>query len=190
MLKQTKLLSKEPLTFTSRCLNDQKLKEANHRLMRKDLIGLLTGTTCDEKFNQFSTIINTTLDEIAPTRTVKISAKRKYVEPWMTKGLEEALRTKLKLYKKHLQRNSSDDDHLKYKRYRNTYNELKRKLKVEYYQAKCESYKSNSKKLWSLINSTITKTKHKGSIIPYITVDGIKKTRPMDIANSFGDFYA
>ena len=190
MLKQTKLLNKEPLTFTSRCLNDQKLKEVNHRLMRKDWIGLLTGTTCDEKFNQFSTTLNTTLDEVAPTRTVRISAKHRYVEPWMTRGLEEASRTKLKLYKKHLQRNSSDDDYLKYKRYRNTYNELKRKLKVESYQAKCEPYKSNSKKLWSLINSTITKIKHKGSIIPYITVDGIKKTRPMDIANSFGDFYA
>ena len=190
MLKQTKLLNKEPLTFTSRCLNDQKLKEVNHRLMRKDWIGLLTGTICDEKFNQFSMTLNTTLDEVAPTRTVRISGKRRYVEPWMTRGLEEASRTKLKLYKKYLQRNSSDDDYLKYKRYRNTYNELKRKLKVEYYQAKCESYKSNSKKLWTLINSTITKIKHKGSIIPYITVDGIKKTRPMDIANSFGDFYA
>ena len=157
--------------------------------MRKDWIGLLTGTTCDEKFNQFSSIINTTLDEIAPSRTVKISAKHRYVEPWMTRGLEEASRTKLKLYKKYLQKNSFDDDHLKYKRYRNTYNELKQKLKVDYYQAKCESYKSNSKKLWSLINSIITKIKHKGSIIPYIMVDGIKKTRPKDIANSFGDFY-
>ena len=107
----------------------------------------------------------------------------------MTRGLEEASRTKLKLYKKHLQKDSSDDDQLQYKRYRNTYNELKRKLKADYYQAKCESYKSNSKKLWSLINSTITKIKHKGSIIPYITVDGIKKTRPKDIANRFGDFY-
>ena len=64
MLKQTKLLSKEPLTFNSRCLNEQKLKEVNHRLMRKDWIGLLTGTTCDDKFNQFSSIVNTTLDEI------------------------------------------------------------------------------------------------------------------------------
>ena len=190
MLKQTKLLNKEPLTFTSRCLNDQKLKEANHKLMRKDWVGLLTGTTCDEKFNQFSMILNTTLDEVAPTRTVRISGKRRYVEPWMTKGLEEASRTKLKLYKKYLLGDGSDEDLMKYKRYRNIYNETKRKLKFEYYQAKCESYKSNSKKLWSLINSTITKVKHKGSIIPYITVDGIKKTRPVDIANSFGDFYA
>ena len=34
MLKQTKLLNKEPLTFQSRCLNDDKLQVANHRLMR------------------------------------------------------------------------------------------------------------------------------------------------------------
>ena len=157
--------------------------------MRKDWIGLLTGMTCDDKFNQFSSIVNTTLDEIGPSKTVKISAKHRYVEPWMTRGLEDASRTKLKLYKKHLQKDRTDNDHLKYKRYHNIYNELKRKLKVDYYQAKCESYNSNSKKLWSLINNTLTKIKHKGSIIPYITVDGIKKTRPKDIANSFGDFY-
>ena len=190
MLKQTKLLSKEPLSFNSRCLNEQKLKEVNHRLMRKDWIGLLTGMTCDDKFNQFSSIVNATLDEIGPPKTGKISAKQRYVEPWMTRGLEDASRTKLKLYKKHLQKDSTDEDHLKYKRYRNIYNELKRKLKVDYYQAKCEAYKSNSKKLWSLINNAITKIKHKGSIIPYITVNSIKKTRPKDIANSFGDFYA
>ena len=93
--------------------------------MRKDWIGLLTGMTCDDKFNQFSSIVNATLDEIGPPKTVKISAKRRYVEPWMTRGLEDASRTKLKLYKKHLQKDSTDEDHLKYKRYRNIYNKLK-----------------------------------------------------------------
>ena len=93
-------------------------------------------------------------------------------------------------YKKHLQKGSTEEDHRNYKQYCNTYNELMQKLRVDYYKAKCDAYKSNSKKLWSLINNTITKVKHKGSIIPYITVDGIRKTRPKDIANSFGDFYA
>ena len=41
MLKQTRLLNKEPLTFKSRCLNDDKLKSANRKLMGKDWIGLL-----------------------------------------------------------------------------------------------------------------------------------------------------
>ena len=115
MIKQTKLLSKEPLTFRSRCLNEKKLKEVNHRIMRKDWIGLLTSMTCDDKFNQFSAIVNAILDEVGPSKTVKISAKRRYVVLWMTRGLEDASRTKLKLYKKHLQKGSTEDDHLKYK---------------------------------------------------------------------------
>ena len=46
------------------------------------------------------------------------------------------------------------------------------------------------KKLWSLINNTVKKVKHKGSIIPYITVDGLKQYNPQKIANSFGKFYS
>ena len=36
----------------------------------------------------------------------------------------------------------------------------------------------------------ITKVKHKGSIIPFITVDGIKYNKPKTIANKFGEFYS
>ena len=75
MLKQTKLLNKEPLTFQSRCLNETKLKEVNHHLMQKDWIGMLNGTTCNDKFNKFTEIVNETLDEIGPIKTVRISAK-------------------------------------------------------------------------------------------------------------------
>ena len=99
LLKQTKLLKQEPLIFESRCLNDTKLKVVNHQLMRKDWIGLLTGPTCDEKFDQFSNILNEVLDKVAPIKKVKISSKRQYTEPWMTKGLEHTGKTKLKLYR-------------------------------------------------------------------------------------------
>ena len=37
---------------------------------------------------------------------------------------------------------------------------------------------------WGVINETIKKVKHKGSITPYITVDGIKHNKPKDIANN------
>ena len=45
-------------------------------------------------------------------------------------------------------------------------------------------------KLWQLINNRIGKCKHRGSIIPYITVNGIKPYNPDKIANCFGQFYA
>ena len=55
------------------------------------------------------------MNEIAPLRTVKISAKWRYVKPWMTKGLKTVPRTKLKLYKKHLKKDSMEDDLINYK---------------------------------------------------------------------------
>ena len=100
MFKQTRMTNKEPLTFKSRCLTDSKLKDINHMLMQKDWIGLLTGTTVDDKFNTFSSIVNETIKEVGPLKTIRISAKRRYVEPWLTKGLELSSKTKLKLYKK------------------------------------------------------------------------------------------
>ena len=76
MLKQTKLHDPEPITFNSRCLDEQKLKQVNADLMTVDWIGILNGTTCDEKFNQFSEKVDQILDKIAPVKEVRISAQR------------------------------------------------------------------------------------------------------------------
>ena len=48
----------------------------------------------------------------------------------------------------------------------------------------------NTKKLWRVINNVTGKNKNKGSIIPYITIDGIRKYDPSIIANKFGKFYS
>ena len=190
MLKQTQLLNKEPFMFKSCCLNDSKLKTANHKLMQKDWIGLLTGMTSNTKFNQFCDTVNQVLDEVAPVKTIRISAKRRYVEPWMTRGLEDSSKVKLKLYKKSIQKGSTKEDQNNYIQHRNVYNELKRKVKHDYYQPKCKAFKDNSKKLWALINNTITKIKHEGTIIPHITVGGIKQSRLKTTTNSFDEFYS
>ena len=61
---------------------------------------------------------------------------------------------------------------------------------MTYYREKCSQFKQNTQKLWGIINKTIKKVKHHGSIIPYIMVNGIKINRAKDIANSFGKFYS
>ena len=124
-----------------------------------DWIGLLTGTT-NENFDKFSRTLSEELNKVAPIRTVKISAKRKFTEPWMTKGLEKSSNTKLKLYKATLKPGHTDEDVVKYKTHRNIYNTLKRSCKVSYYQEKCKQYKQNTKKLWGVINETLNKSKH------------------------------
>ena len=87
--------------------------------MRIDWIGQLTGMTSNEKCNQFSDIVNVTMNDIAPIRTVRISSKRRYVEPWMTKGLETVSKTKLRLHKEHLKKSSTEDDLKNDKEYHN-----------------------------------------------------------------------
>ena len=61
---------------------------------------------------------------------------------------------------------------------------------MTYYNTKCNEYKTNTKKLWQVINQTIGKTKHKGSITPFISVEGIKTYDLKKIANTFGLFCA
>ena len=190
MLKQTRLLNSAPLEFNSRCLNEKKLKCANNILMNLDWIGLLTCTTSNQKFNQFSDKVNSILDQVTPIRKVKISTKKRFTEPWMTRSLAVSSDKKLKLYKKTLSATCTEEDIKVYKTYRNRYNALKRKLRSDYYRVKCTEFRQNARKLWSLINNTIKKVKNRGSIIPYLTVNGLRQYNPMKIANCFGDFYA
>ena len=189
MMRQTKLADKSPLKYESRCLTEDKLNQVRNNLMQKDWVGLLNGTT-NTNFDKFSQIISDEPEKVAPKRVINISAKRKYIEPWMTKGLEKASNKKLKLYKITLKPDHTEEDVTKYKMHRNIYITLKRSAKTTYYQEKCKSYKQITKKLWGLINETIRKTKHCGSIIPFITVNGTKLHKAKEIANSFGEFYS
>ena len=96
----------------------------------------------------------------------------------------------MRLYKKTLAADCTNEDLARYKHHRNTYNSLKNRLRQDFYYSRCISYCQNAKKLWSLINNTIKKVKNKGSIIPYITVNGLKQYHSKSIANSFGEFYS
>ena len=114
--------------------------------MKVDWIGVLTGTMSDEKFNQFSNQIKHVLDEITPIKHVIISAKRRFVELWMTRGLEVASCKKLNLYKKTLSNNCTEVDLVRYKEHRNLYNSLKSQLKRNYYRTRCVENNQNAKK--------------------------------------------
>ena len=60
----------------------------------------------------------------------------------------------------------------------------------ECYTAKCKEHNKNTKQLWQMINSIVSKTKHTGRIIPFITINGVKTYDPKKIADEFGNFYS
>ena len=108
----------------------------------------------------------------------------------MTKGLKILSKKKNLLYRESLKANSTEQDRLKYTRYRNHFNILKRTTKQNYYKTRATDFAKDSKKLWALINEVVGKKKSSGSIIPYITIDGIRTYTPRKIANEFAHFYS
>ena len=130
------------------------------------------------------------MDEVAPLKTVWISAKCKFKEPWMSKGIETSSRKNTDLYKATLKSDVTPEIRDKYVKYRNYYNRLKRSAKMNYYKQQVEESKTNTKMLWQTINAVINKKKNKGSIIPFITVDGIRIYDSNKIADEFGKFYS
>ena len=63
-------------------------------------------------------------------------------------------------------------------------------MMITYYKKKIQENTTNTKKLWKVINNIIGKHKHSGSIISYITIDGVREYDPDVIANEFGKFYS
>ena len=169
---------------------DDKLRIIKHKLHTVDWIGELNSNDVNTNFDHSVQITKEKMDEVAPEKLVRISGKRWFVEAWMTIGIEESTKKCKELYKKTLQKDASPGTIRIYKDYRNAFNKLKRNTKKNYYNERCLALKNNTKKLWELINKTIGKKKITGSIIPYITIDGIKTYSLDRIANAFGTFYA
>ena len=190
LLKQTKLVDKTPLVYKSRKLTNDKIESIKQRLKEIDWNGILNSEDCNANFNIFHKELTDVMDNVAPEVTIRISGHRKFVEPWMITGIETSNSKCQRLYQKTLVPNCIEETQHKYKVFRNILNRVKRQAKVTYYNNKSVEYKHNTKKLWQLINSQLGKCKHRGNIIPHISVDGIRTYEPEVIANSFGKFYS
>ena len=190
LLKQTKMTTKSPLTFESRNLSQSKLRQINHDLHRIDWISTLDSDNVDDNFDMLMFNIHSIMDKYSPVKHIRISTKRRHVEPWMTKGLEILSKKKKLLYRESLKANSTEQDRLKYTCYRNHFNTLKKTIKQNYYKTRATDFAKDSRKLWALINEVVGKKKSSGSTIPYITIDGIKTYTPREIANEFAHFYS
>ena len=59
----------------------------------------------------------------------------------------------------------------------------------KYYSDRSSEYRTNTKKLWDLMNSIIGKNKNKGCSISHLTVDRVKIFNKKMIAEEFPKFY-
>ena len=102
LLKQTKLLDNKPIEFESRKLDEKSITIIKQKLLQVNWTRHLNATNCSENFDLFSSKLDEIMDSVSPLVKVKISAKRKYNKPWMTRGLKISGHCKLYLYKETL----------------------------------------------------------------------------------------
>ena len=119
--------------------------------------------------SNFITLLNS-IDEVAPYHTIKIPRNKIIKDPWLSVELHKCHKKQQKLYRKTLKHTSTDEDHFKYKTYRNKLKQILRKAKEDFYRNKCTEYRQNTSRLWKMINKMTNKTNDKTDIIEYLKI--------------------
>ena len=143
----------------------------------------------NQAFETLHSKITNCINEISPEKVITVSTNRTHCEPRMSKGLQKCSKKQLDLYKWSLITKSIKDCE-KYKQYRTTLKKVKRTAKKEFYYNKCIEFKSNTKKLWQMINNITGKKANKISIIDSIKVDNIELNDRKSVSNYMCSFFS
>lgn len=148
---------------------------------------VLSSTDTDEAFDTFMDDFNNIFDLSFPKKRIKVNKNKQPLNKFMTKGLMNSRKTKLKLGRK---ANLSPERKDLFRTYRNIYNSVLRKSKAIYFRDKLENANGDSKKVWDTINEACNKQSAKSSTIDKLEVDGNILNDHQQIADAFNSHFA
>ena len=188
-LKNQKICKKEPLKIRTREINDSKIAELKNTLDSVNWEDRLSESNANDMFNSFHTLLVETVETVLPEKTKTINYNKIIRDPWLHSGIRKSLHKQKTLYQAML-RSGKKEALENYKCYHNTLKKLIRHSKSEYFLAKCTAFKNNSKKLWGLINRTISKSHNKLDSIDKIKVENIYKADAQSITSAFCNHFS
>ena len=141
--------------------------------------------TLNENFNSFIHTFRSIYNACFPIKTKNISPRRKR-NPWVTSGIITSIKKKNNLFKNFKLGLVSEHE---YKIYRNTFNSLIKLAKKQYYIKLFGDYRTNTKKLWSTINSLTNKSSSKQKTTTIVHNNKLIN-EPVALANCFNDFFS
>jgi hypothetical protein len=103
----------------------------------------LENMNTDDAYNEFSNTLNNIINNAAPEKQIKITSKFVIRDPWVTRGLMASSRTLNKLFRTKLGKDKTNLHFIKFIKFRNMYNKLKRLTKQNYYNDLFTKYKHN-----------------------------------------------
>jgi len=107
----------------------------------------------------------------------------------MTKSLINSSIKRDKIYKKVMRLNKDDPAYKAYIAYRNTFNQLKRSVKQNYFHTRISRFRNNSRKLWSELKLIIGKANDK-SLESKFLINNILIIDKQTISNEFANFFS
>ena len=121
------------IQLTLRKIKDAQLRQITDSLKQNDWSDLYNLKDVNEAYAYFLNTLKSVIDNIAPEKQITITKSRLIREPWVTTGLLKSSSTLDKLYKRSMNKHKDHPFYVKFKKYRNTYNCLKRTMKQKYY---------------------------------------------------------
>ena len=126
---------------------------------------------------------------------IKILTKKEVeleYKPWITKGILNSVKVKNKTYKEFIKskdRNKKSQTYIKFKKYRDLINSLKRRSQRNYYKDYFTKNMNNAKKSWTGINTILhRKRKQKNSDI-FLDYDGKLITDQKLVSKLFNNYF-
>jgi hypothetical protein len=135
----------------------------------------------NDAYSEFSNSLNNIINNAAPEKIIKISTSFVIRDPWMSRGLLTSSRTLNKMHTKKIGKDKTHAYFIKFTKYRNIYNRLKRLAKLKYYDELLQMYKYNTRKTWGVINSLIGRTNDKSTISDTFKINNISVNDPEQI---------
>ena len=171
-----------------RKITSETLKLLNQKLKCENWKEVYREANPQYAYTTFYKILYNAFDETVPLMRRKISFKKSYQTPWITKEILASRKLKNKLYKRFIN-NPNNTNEKNYKTYRNKFNKIKRLAKKSYYNGKFQESQGNIRQTWKLINEITNKNKSSSELPDNFMKDGNIITDPNEIANNFNEYF-
>lgn len=138
---------------------------------------------CDVFISTYSTLFNKSFPK------TRLSRKRAKDKNWVTPGLKKCIQKKNALYRRKLE-HPTEENKIKYNRYRNTLTATLRKAMELHYNELFRTRNSSVKNLWDTYGKIINPNKYKKKkTIDKIILDGETTSNPHRIAELFNNYF-
>ena len=171
-----------------RVFNNKTINYFNNKLAETDWSIIIQTKDPNLSYDAFLKLYLSIYNTCFPLKNIIIKRKS-LLSPWITKGLIKSSKQKQKLYIKFLKHPTYHKE-LTYKNYKNLYEKIKNKSRIQHFSSLLHKYQNNSIQRWKVIKEAINKAQlHNKNFPKKILIDKQEIFEEEKIANNFNTYF-